>query len=188
MTKIIAFGYKKGTGKDTIGNFLLTNLRCEHPNIIVKHISFAAKLKDICYQLYGWAGLQSGIYYETHRDIKEVILPKIGKSPRDLWIEVGNKLREVYPTTWIDFALQNVKANIVIITDCGFINEAEYLKKLGAILVKINRDGLVQGTDGREVELDNWNDWDFIIDNNGTLQDLNDWAISLAKYLIENLE
>lgn len=179
--KIVGFSYKKGVGKDTIAKFLSTYLRCEHPGLKIKQISFAAKLKDICYQLYGWAGLKRGIYYELRRDLKEVKLPGLDLSPREIWISIGNKLREVYTHTWIDFALKGVEADIIIITDVGFQNEALAIKRLDGYLFKLVRDGLPQGTDGRETELDSWHDWDMVIDNNGTLSDLNKVAEILGK-------
>ncbi len=183
--KINAFGFKKGVGKDTLGNFLMTNLRCKSPGTKIQHVSFAGKLKDICHQLFGWAGLQRGIYYETHRDKKEEILPLIGKSPREIWIDVGNKLREVYPNTWLDYALKGVTADILMITDCGFTNEAVAIREAGGMLCKINRDGLVQGTDARETELDTWTDWDYIVNNDSSYEYLNSVAEKLADRLLK---
>ncbi len=155
------------------------------PGLKVQHISFARKLKDVCFQLYGWAGLQPGIYYETHRDKKEEILPLIGKSPRGIWIGVGNKAREFYKNTWLDYALKGQSADIGIITDCGFWNEAFAVQATGGLLCKINRDGLVQSTDAREIELDKWTDWNFIVNNNSSLKDLNIVAEKLAKRLLK---
>lgn len=185
--QIIAFGYKKGSGKDTAGKFLSTYLKINANYLKVKQISFAAKLKNICHQLYGWAGLRPAIYYESHRDKKEVVLPKIGLSPRDIWIKVGNKIREVYENTWIDFALQGVSADILIITDLRFLNEASSIIKHGGLLVKIYRDGLPQGTDPAEVDLDDWKNWDYVIANNGSLQDLNTLVEAIARELIANV-
>ena len=64
--KILAFGHRKSVGKSTASKFLTTHLRCEYPDLKIKEVSFAAKLKDISWQLFGWAGLQRGVYYETH--------------------------------------------------------------------------------------------------------------------------
>lgn len=187
MTKIIAFGYKKGVGKDTLGKFLMTALRIEAPGLRVQHVSFAEKLKDIAFQLYGWAGLERGIYYEgVGRNKKEVILPLIGKTSREIWIGVGNKLREFYPNTWIDFALKGVEADILVITDCGFRNEAAAIRKAGGLLCKINRDGLPQGTDAREVELNSWRDWNFVVNNDSSLEYLNGIAKHLADRLLQH--
>ena len=175
--KIIAFGYKKGVGKSTATKFLSSHLRCEHPEFIIKTVSFAAKLKDIAFQLYGWAGLKRGVYYETHYKEKEIVLPQLELSPRDLWIGVGNKLREIRESTWIDYAL-NVKADIIIISDLRFTNEAQAIRKLGGTLVEIHRC-VPQGTDAAEIDLDNWDSWDCVIDNNSTLNNLNQRVLEL---------
>ena len=186
MMKIVAFGYKKGVGKDTCGKFLQTFLKLEAPDLKIKQISFAAKLKDISYQLYSWVGLKRGIYYESHRDKKEVVLPQLGLSPRQIWIEVGNKMREVYPNTWIDYALHGVKANILVITDLRFCNEAHAILKADGTIIKIIRDGIPQGTDPAEVDLDILPDghWNYIIENDGTLHDLNTKIEKIAKGLL----
>ena len=182
---IVAFGYKKGVGKDTAGRFLSTFLKIEAPQLLIKHVSFAAKLKDISYQLYNWGGLKRGIFYESHRELKEVVLPQLGLSPREIWINVGNKLREVYTNTWINFALFGVQADILIITDLRFINEAKAILEADGILVKINRLGLPQGTDPAEIDLDTWNKWNYTIDNNGSLQGLNVAIEEIARNLLK---
>lgn len=167
-----------------MANFVMTHLRCTQPGLKVKQISFAGKLKDVSFQLYGWAGLKRAIYYETHWEEKEVILPKLGLSPRDTWIGVGNKIRGVYQNTWIDFALKGVEADIVLITDLRFWNEAKALWAEDAMLVKIIRDGIPKGTDPAEVDLDTWTDWDLQILNNCGLEELNDHAVQLAEEVI----
>lgn len=182
---IVGLAYKKGVGKNAFGKFLTTYLRCEAPSLSIKEVSFAAKLKDIAYQLYSWAGMQRGIYYEAHREEKEIVLPRLGKTPRDIWIGIGNKLREVHPWTWIDFALKNTKADILIVTDVRFHNEADAISDMHGWLLKIVRDGIPQGTDPAEVDLDSRGVWSDIIDNNGTLQDLNKNAERVGRLLLE---
>ncbi len=182
--KIVGLAHKKGVGKNTLSKFIITYLRCESPGLNVKEVSFAAKLKDVAFQLYGWAGLQRAIYYEIHREQKEIVLPPIKKSPRQIWIEIGNKFREVYERTWVDFALRGVKADVLIITDVRFPNEAKAIKDMGGQLIKINRPNMPQGGDPAEVDLDNWNDWDQIVDNNGTLQELCNFGEVIAKDLL----
>jgi hypothetical protein len=103
---IIGIGYKKGNGKNCLCTFLSTYLRCTYPKMKITEISFASKLKDIAFQLYGHFGVKRGIYYETHRDEKEQVLPIINKSPRQIYIELGNAIRSVYMPTWIDYALK----------------------------------------------------------------------------------
>lgn len=186
--QIAAFGYKKRAGKDTSAKLLDSFLRTERPGLKVKKVSFAAKLKDISWQLFGWAGLQPGIYYETDAGaaVKEVVLPKIGKSPRQIWIEVGNKMREVYPDVWIDHALNGVSADIIIISDLRFRNEYIKIKQKEGMVIKIIRNDVELGTDPAEVDLDSIPDfeWDIIILNNGTIQDLNTLIEKIGRDLL----
>ena len=173
--KIIAFGYSKRAGKDSCAKFLDSFLRVERPGLKIRKVSFASKLKDICWQLYGWAGLQPGVFYETEagEKIKEVVLPRLGKSPRTVWIEVGNKMREVYPETWLDFALLGTTADVLLITDLRFPNEGNKIIELGGRCYRVDRPDLVRGQDAAEVSLDVWPYWYGVIPNDGTLFDLN---------------
>lgn len=183
--KIIAFGHQKGVGKDTAAGFLNTILRIAAPYLLIRHISFAGKLKDIAHQLFGWGGLERAIYYESHPDRKEVFLPKLGLSPRDIWVALGNKVREIYPGAWLDYALKGVNADIAIVSDLRFENEALAVKKVEGTLIKIERD-VPRGTDDAETSLLHWSDWDQIVGNNGTLEDLNTAMETLAQDVLKS--
>jgi hypothetical protein len=179
--KIIAFGYKKGRGKDSCCNFMKDWLHRNHPSLRVRKVGFADKLKDVAHQLYGWAGVQPGIYYEAHYKEKEIVLPRLGLSPRDVWIGLGNGCRQVYGPTWIHFITQGgVKCDVLLIKDTGFTNEARAVCESGGLLYKVERDGPM-GTDPREVELDTWEDFTGTLDNTGTLNDLNDAVCGLCE-------
>ncbi|HDZ14085.1 hypothetical protein LCGC14_0646510 [marine sediment metagenome] len=179
--KIIAFGHQKGVGKSTAAKFLDTYIRTTRPELRVKSNAFAGKLKDISFQLFGWAGLQRGIYYETHYEEKEIVLPQIGKSPRDIWIAVGNKMREIDPNVWLKNALICPNCDIIIISDLRFLNEAEYIKKQGGVLVKITRTLSNLGTDDAETSLLAYDGWDFKMGNDGTFDDLNNKIESIFR-------
>lgn len=174
---IIGIGYKKGRGKDSSCNLLKDWLSEVKPHLKVRKVGFADKLKDIAYQLYGWAGLQPGEYYESHYEQKEVVLPLIGMSSRDIWIGVGNKLREVYADTWIAYALHGVKADVVLIKDLGYPNEGEAINRAGGFCYNITRPDQPFGTDGREVSLDGWPGFVDTLANDGTLHDLRNVVI-----------
>lgn len=64
-----------------------------------------------------------------------------------------------------------------IVTDVRFINEAKGIKKRGGLLIRVNRE-VKQNTKianhPSETSLDDYKDWDYIIDNNGTLSNLID--------------
>ena len=177
---IIGVGYKKGRGKDTFANFMVNWLKKNHPHLKVKKVGFADKLKDISWQLYRWAGLQPGEYYESHYPEKEIVLPAIGMSPRKIWISVGNRMREIYEDTWIDFVLRGgIQADVIIVKDLGFRNEAHKIRACGGYLARMDRDGEL-ATDGRETELDGWTDWNFTVGNNSDLRVLYHQAEKIA--------
>ncbi len=176
--KIIAFGHRKSVGKSTASKLLDTHIRVTYPKLKVKHSSFAGKLKDVAFQMFGWAGLMRDVYYETHYEEKEVVLPLIGKSPRDIWIEVGNKMREISPDVWLKNAIACPKCDIIIISDLRFTNEAFYIKNAGGLVVKVKRPGLRLGSDQAEVDLLSYTQWDAIIENDGTLDEFNTKIIS----------
>lgn len=182
--KIVGIGYKKGVGKNTLAKFMTTYLKCERPDLNIKELSFAAKLKDIAFQLYGWAGMRPGQYYENHREAKEKGLPELGLTPRGIWIELGNNIRKIYGMTWVDYALKSASADILIITDVRFRNEAQAIRSQGGKLIKIVRDEILQGSDPAEIDLDDWKNWDHMIFNNYSLRTLNGWAEKLAKELL----
>jgi hypothetical protein len=167
--KIIGIGYKKNRGKDTVAKFMTDLL---YPKK-VKVVGFADKLKDIAFQLFGWAGLERGIYYESHYADKEVPLPLLGLSPRDIWIALGNKCREIYQPIWIDNVIRsNHKCDVLIIKDTGFTNEATAIRQAGGTLIKVTRPGQETALDARETELDTWTDWDCVFDNDSGLVEL----------------
>jgi hypothetical protein len=184
--KIIAFGHQKGVGKDTAARFLDTILRIKAPKLKVKHISFAGKLKDISFQLFGWAGIKPAVYYESHPECKEHIIPELNMSARDIWIDIGNKMREVYPTVWLDYALGGIKADVIIISDLRFVNEANAVRAAGGTLIKIVRPDLPRGTDLAETSLLDWEDWDQVIANGGTLEGLNKMMEKLAEGILSD--
>src|SRR5262245_27874124 len=105
MSLFIGLGHYKRTGKDTFANYLMEELAALDPNIRVAKKSFAWKMKQICTELYGWAGLREPEFYETEEGaaLREVVLPMVGKSPRQLWVDFGTKAvrDQVYRDTWL---------------------------------------------------------------------------------------
>ena len=64
----------------------------------------------------------------------------------------------------------------VVVTDVRFLDEAEALKNLGAVLVRLERAG-AGAPSGlpkhvSETELDLWQGWDYLLDNSGSLATL----------------
>lgn len=184
--KIVALGHKSRVGKDTLARFMLSYLRQMTRNLGIGRVSFADKLKDHCFQMYGHLGLKEKGFYEIeyNAQYRDEPIPKIGKTPVEIWIEVGNKMREVYSNTWVDLAFET-NLDIAIITDMRFPNEANKVIENNGVLVKITRDQAPVRDSESDRALDSWTDWDEVFNNNDDLQELYKFAVLLCeKYLL----
>lgn len=182
--KIIAFGHRQDVGKSSAARFLTTELRLTRKGIDIQQCGFADKVKDIAYQLYNWAGLYPGSYYDDpdHYPLKNVVLEKINRTPRQLWIGIGNGLRQqAHPDTWLDYLFKNPKAHIMIISDLRFPNEADGILANGGAVIKIVRDSAKVVTDGADDPLESYDKWTEVIDNNGSLNDLHRKVMKIMK-------
>ena len=192
-TLIIGLGAYRRVGKDTFGNFLIEACRERDPSFAIGKRSFAYKLKQVCHDLYGWAGLREPEFYETREgeQYREVVLPGIGKSPRQLWIDMGTKaIREhVYEPTWLDYLLKGRHdLDVLVIPDVRFPNEAEAIRIAGGVLVKIVRPGFGPGPDVADRALLGYDGWDYVIGGDAgsseSLSRLRVWADRFACWLI----
>lgn len=169
----IAFGHEKDVGKDTAAQFVMNHLRSNSRFRRVQKKGFADKLKEVCYQLYSWAGLMPGPWYEEsseRRKLKEVILPLIGKSPRQIWISFGNEVKAAtYTHTWVDYLLKTTQCDFLAISDMRFPYEADRIKALGGMVVKIHRPSVPHTSDAADDPLLTYTEWDAEIYNDGDL-------------------
>ena len=82
------------------------------------------------------------------------------------------------------------KSDVIIVTDCRFPNEIEgmFCEDYETIVIRIKRDintqELISSHDS-ETALDDWNEWNYIVENNGTLEELRGSAKEISKYLTE---
>ena len=174
-------GYAKA-GKDEIANII----KSLHPIWEVK--KFAGKLKQV-------ATLLTGITDFENQSTKASSLgPEWGNmTVRDLLQRLGtDAVRDgLHPDAWVNALMADyicVPADRApngwdcpnwIITDCRFPNEAKAVKRFGGKVIRVNRPGIGPVNDHpSETALDNWN-FDAVIENNGTLDDLKFKAISI---------
>lgn len=182
--KIIAFGHRKRVGKDTSARFLISDLRLRmHGKKIVK-AGFADKVKDVAHQIYGWAGLREGDFYEDDRNahLREVVLPLIGKTPRQLWIGVGNGVRAAtgYDGTWLDYLLNATVADVLVLKDLRFPAEADGVLAKGGWVYKIVKPDEPEVTDGADEPLANYDRWTGVIDNDSCLKSLHEKIMAIS--------
>lgn len=99
--------------------------------------------------------------------------------------EVG---RSISPNLWVDCFINNYKTELEegltknwIVTDVRFENEANAIRENGGILIRINRNTGLNDTHISETALDDYKDFDLVIDNNGTLDELIDKVYNFMK-------
>jgi hypothetical protein len=171
--RIIGLGHYSRTGKDTLANMILEI--ANEKGLESEKTPFAWKLKEIALDLYAWAGMREANFYDTPEGApyRDIILPEIGKTPVQIWIEVGNKMRDVYPTTWVKYVLNPVrKVDLLIIPDVRFHNEIEAIKAKDGYTVKVIKPGVKPRPSPSDTELVNYDGWDIVVNNAGSFDDL----------------
>lgn len=183
---LIGLSGKAGSGKSTVGDYLAG----AHG---YAQFAFAGALKDI---------VQAAFHFTDKQMVsgKESIDPRFGKSPRWCLQHFGTAFRAIWPAIWIHNLRQEILSFLsmngqhpIVVTDVRFRDEAEAIKGMGGVLVRIKRGktGGVQagtpvpldacatapcatGIPGHisELDLDAYEDWDEVIRNDGTLSEL----------------
>jgi hypothetical protein len=190
-TLFIGLGHYSRTGKDTFANYLVAALRERAPHLRVLKRSFAWKLKQITYELYAWAGMQPPEHYETKEGEKDrdVVLPALGMTPVQVWVQFGTKaIREqVYAATWLDYLLKTKHdADVLIIPDCRFPNEADAIKAAGGVAIKIVRPDYGPRKTVADRALLGYDGWDYVLGDRGSMEALDEAAQPFAEWIMGN--
>lgn len=165
---IIAFGHRKYVGKDTMCRMLKKEINRRRPGLNVRICGFADKVKEVTYDIFGWTGVMPGDFYEEKGNayLKNRVLPIIGKSPRQLWIGVGNGVRIAtgQDQVWADYLMQGLTCDVLLIKDLRFLGEANILMEHHASIYRIDRHDLPKETDGADEPLENFQGWTGVIE------------------------
>ncbi len=184
---IIGIHGKARSGKDQFGEYLIEWLK-KYQQRIFTEVAFATPLKMMCKMHFG---LSDDQLWERGKNIREVPDLRFAKdgiglssdpadywTPREIMQELGAFYRKIYGKYWVESLGTYMKNNSItdaIVTDVRHINECKYVKENKGITIRITREGTeeIHGMDHEsETALDNYNDFDIEIDNNGTLEDL----------------
>jgi len=181
---LIGISGKKQSGKDTVYKFAKDNIKTtvlkfafadgvkeEVSKATGQTIEVLEQQKDIYRKIYQWWGT------EFRRNL-------FGK---DYWvIYLRNKILS-------DYTIQKDEMNnlgrgvVVFITDVRFLNEALWIKGLGGILIRVNRESPNNKDDHQsEVELDDF-PFKYYIENNSTLDKLKQDVHSILVDIRKNL-
>lgn len=159
--KLIALNGAKTVGKSTIANALAAL----SDDVVI--VSFATPIRAMLSAM--------GVKQHNLHVAKEQPIDGLGKSARDLLCTLGTEWGRsmVNQEIWL-WAMQqqiqklidsakNPEDLIVVIDDCRFANEAEWVRKLGGDVVRLTRDGITySGEHSSEQPLpDDLIDWEF---------------------------
>ena len=176
---LIVFSGKAQSGKSTSAKVLQDVLGTNKVEIY----SFATALKKIAQEYFNWDGIDKGIYMH---DVKvpdqrghRIVSQPIPDKGRQLLINIGQYMRKIRSTIWIDYVVNQIKKEISIgsdrifvIDDLRFRNELELVKVIQpCISIRLTRNSQLDLNDISETDLDN-SEFDYYIDNNGTIEDL----------------
>lgn len=154
----------------------------------IKLYNFADNLKQASYKIFG---IDQQLLWGTNEDKSKLtdikfsdmafaFLPKEiedmkknGKfydymSVRDFLKAFGTRVcRRIQDKCWLDRCVEQILADespLAIIGDCRFVNEVEAMKKIGAKIIRFTRK-IDDDADTSETQLDDYKDFDCIIDN-----------------------
>lgn len=138
--RIIVFAGYAGSGKDTAGEVLTRNG--------YKRAPLAGPLKDMLRCYLRMRDYQAE-YIERmlEGDLKEVASAAFnGETPRKAMQLLGTEWgRALSPTLWLTtWDISHTGEPLLVVTDCRFKNEAQFLSSLGAEIYVIKRPGFQQ--------------------------------------------
>ena len=167
--KVIMICGKARSGKDTLADFLISRLEDKKPC----KVQIGQYIKYYAMKYFGWDGEE-----ET--------------KPRDLLIHLGTDIirNKIDPNFHINRLVQDLEVlsyfyDTFIVSDVRFPVEIEKVKEKydDVVTIKISRDSeelnQSQKSNITETALDNYTDYDYVIDNNGTLEELEQRAIDI---------
>lgn len=186
MPKIVAVGHHKNVGKDAFVRSCINILRPQLRNKRIVRRGFADKLYDFCYATYGWAGFQPLAYYQDNPKAKNTVLIPLGRTVREVLIEVGNHMRKYDNDIWLNANLLAKDYDILFVNDMRFPNELKAVLDNGGIAIKLNRPGLPVPTDEADTALNGVETWHHTFNNDGDLNNLHNFAEHICNSYLLN--
>lgn len=156
------------TGKDTAARYLAAQFA-------LYSYAFADPIKAAITQLFSLS------HAHIEGNLKEALLPGVGKSPRQLMQLLGTEWgrEQVHPELWLLLAAQNIAYqqevdqshyNGVVIRDVRFENEAAWIRSQGGHVVHIlrpNAEVVAAHSSESGIAI---HDNDFLVHNEGTVE------------------
>ena len=173
--QIIMICGKARSGKDTLADYLIKGIE----NKKVCRIQISQYIKYYAMKYFGWDG-------------------KDETKPRDLFNKLGTEIirNKIDPNFHINRLVEDIEVlsyfyDTFIVSDVRFPIEIEKVKEKynNVVTIKVQRDSNEltesQKKEVSETALDNYTDYDYFIDNNGTLEELESKAKAILKKIGE---
>lgn len=174
--KIYILSGKAGNGKNKIASYIA--LFFQNKNMKIINLSYASYLKEYAKNVLGWNG---------EEDTK----------PREFLQQIGVELikTNIDKKMLIRRMIEDIKVysyfyDVITISDARFLEEIENIRNTFKNVVVIHVYGLennltsIQKNHTTETSLDNYNKYDYELNNNGTLDELKNKVEEIVK---ENL-
>tara|TARA_R100000479_G_C6306026_1_gene172147 strand:- start:108 stop:680 length:573 start_codon:yes stop_codon:yes gene_type:complete len=170
---IIGISGKAGSGKDTVGDYLVKE------GVIDVKIPLAKSLKELCSNIFNipienfydkkdedtHIKVSNWLYNNSQLDKERIGTNLTG---RELLQYFGTDVvRSFHSSTWVDlFIEESKKYNIVTCTDVRFIDEVEAIQKSGGIVIRLTRNPSKM-SHVSENQLDDYKNFDIVYNNEG---------------------
>ena len=181
-----------GSGKDTFARFLAEAIygRIPLPDILSSD-HYARPIKEA--YVAKWGKVLNFTYEDTNDfEWKKQVNPFTNTTHREeLQFDgtEGTRIRTGNPNTWVQhlWARNQSKSGFLLIPDTRFDNEKDFTH-LNGILIKVRRQGqeVIATSNHSSENIPNDECCHFIVDNDGTLGDLQEKARNIAHTLIEH--
>jgi hypothetical protein len=192
-TKVVLISGKKQHGKNAISDILKKELSAKGCNVI--EMAFADPLKKMAQEIFRltphqiWNGAE-----------KEKLDHRWGMTPREIMQKLGTEVgRNINPNVWVlnlcyriqeaNFEKNCPNQTVVLVSDTRFPNEVEIPKKILSEIatIRVNRPGMPAtpfDSHPSETSLDDYNGWDYLVNNFGTLEDLRKQCLDIIKEIV----
>lgn len=185
---IIGLAGKARSGKNVFADYLKESLNNKY-NRTFELFAFADVLKNMCQREFELT------HDQLWGNSKEIPDERYKKSDsEEFWSarEIMQAMGSFYRTINFDFWVKKLNDRVVnrkdiIITDVRYMNEANFIRKSNGILIKIVRDtgNNIHGKNHEsEINLNNYKFFDLIVENKGTLEDLQKISVEVSDVFI----
>ena len=137
--------------------------------------AFADDIKMIAYVYFGWHGGKDKLGRKLLQDIGTA-----GTNyNRDIWADkVVDRIQE--------WSLQSSDNQLAVVTDTRYPNEIQRIKHefSDVVTIRITRDSVEKLKHPSETALDQWTDWDYLVENNGSLEEFQKKILEIMEGIV----